>query len=81
LSTFVLLCLVSGRIDFSLQRKDYIIRAEKGNILEIEEAMPDDEVRAIYGLQDSDDKVFEEIKIYGYISSCEVGHGRHSADR
>uniref|UniRef100_A0A914DQZ4 Uncharacterized protein n=1 Tax=Acrobeloides nanus TaxID=290746 RepID=A0A914DQZ4_9BILA len=57
------------------------VRAEKGNILEIEEAIPDDEVRAIYGLQDRDDKVFEEIKIYGYISSCEVGHGRHSADR
>lgn len=44
--------------------------------------MPDDETKALYGLSNTiEDQIFDNIKISGYVTSCEIGNGRHSADR
>ncbi|KAH7727628.1 mismatch repair endonuclease PMS2 [Aphelenchoides avenae] len=50
-------------------------RSEKGNFLDIHEAVPDEETKAHYGVKVENDAIFDKIH------SCEYGQGRHSADR
>uniref|UniRef100_A0A915DRA2 Uncharacterized protein n=1 Tax=Ditylenchus dipsaci TaxID=166011 RepID=A0A915DRA2_9BILA len=56
-------------------------KVEKGDILEIDEALPSEEISALYGLKNSEEHVFHKIGIFGMISSCSFGHGRSTPDR
>ncbi|VDD86524.1 unnamed protein product [Enterobius vermicularis] len=64
--------------------KDVIVslfgaRAERGAILEIVQVNPDEEVCSLYSVPPETN--FDDIRLSGYISSCEHGHGRSSNDR
>jgi len=57
--------------------------SEKESMLEIKDAKPDNEILETYGLPalKAGETVYETVSIRGYVSSCEFGRGRSSADR
>lgn len=58
----------------------------KNDLLKLEEATPDEEIEQFYGLstqrsRENMEQIYEEIRISGYVSSCERGKGRNNSDR
>uniref|UniRef100_A0A914P844 DNA mismatch repair protein S5 domain-containing protein n=1 Tax=Panagrolaimus davidi TaxID=227884 RepID=A0A914P844_9BILA len=56
-------------------------RAEKDNLLEIIDTLPDSKIRTQCNITTGGDRQFEVLQIRGYISSTESGLGSHAPDR
>ncbi|MFH4978880.1 hypothetical protein AB6A40_005589 [Gnathostoma spinigerum] len=57
------------------------VRTEKQTVLEIVQDVPTESVCSLYGVTLGKNTSFDDIKLSGYVSSCEHGHGRNSNDR
>uniref|UniRef100_A0A914Z760 DNA mismatch repair protein S5 domain-containing protein n=1 Tax=Panagrolaimus superbus TaxID=310955 RepID=A0A914Z760_9BILA len=56
-------------------------RAEKDNLLQIFDTLPDSQIRKYCNITAGGDRQFEVLQIQGYISSTESGLGSHAPDR
>ncbi|CAD6190923.1 unnamed protein product [Caenorhabditis auriculariae] len=51
------------------------------SLIEIKRELPDEEICALYSLLGYSEHLYDEITLAGFVSSCEHGSGRSSADR
>ncbi|KJH53007.1 DNA mismatch repair protein [Dictyocaulus viviparus] len=56
-------------------------RNDKNRMVGIVQCLPNDEVCSMYGLDKRNNSMYSDIVISGFVSSCEHGCGRSTADR
>ncbi|EYC09891.1 hypothetical protein Y032_0058g2876 [Ancylostoma ceylanicum] len=56
-------------------------RTDKNKMVDVMRCLPTDEVASIHGVDAKNTSAYDNIEISGFVSSCEHGFGRSSADR
>ncbi|KAL6730486.1 hypothetical protein Aduo_001459 [Ancylostoma duodenale] len=56
-------------------------RTDKNKMVEVVRCLPTDEVASIHGIDPKNTSAYIDIEMNGFVSSCEHGFGRSSADR
>ncbi|RCN36942.1 DNA mismatch repair protein [Ancylostoma caninum] len=56
-------------------------RTDKNKMVDVVRCLPTDEVASIHGVDPKNTSAYDDIEMNGFVSSCEHGFGRSSADR